>query len=468
MPANRRQFIQTAGALSLGVAPPISTAAQSHSTGSSSAAPNVLLLFPDQHRYDWIGATPNVPVRTPHLDALAARGVRFQNAVCPSPLCAPSRACLASGKEYPRCGTPNNGADYPLEQTTFYQLLRESGYFVAGCGKFDLHKASPIWGLDGRGRLLEWGFDDGIDNAGKWDAIRTGSEAPHDPYMAYLHDQGLVDLHVGDFTRRRNEGGSYGATFPTPLPEPAYCDNWIAENGLNLLRRMPSGKPWFLQVNYAGPHDPVDVTNRMHDWYREANFPPPVHNTKFDEETHQNIRRNYSAMVENIDRWTGTFIQELERRGELDNTLILYSSDHGEMLGDHDLWAKTQPFHPSACVPLVIAGPGVSGDRVVSNPSATLDIAATILDYAGLEIPADMDSRSLKPVLRGDADSVRDHVLSGLNPWRMVFDGRYKLVLNYGKSKETLLFDLLNDPQELENRAKDDPRRVKELSGLIG
>ena len=102
--------------------------------------PNILLLFPDQWRFDWTGFTAGLPVRTPPLEALAKRGARFTRAVSAAPVCAPARACLAAGKEYTRARVPNNGFDYPLDQTTFYQLLGRAGYHVMGCGKFDLHK----------------------------------------------------------------------------------------------------------------------------------------------------------------------------------------------------------------------------------------------------------------------------------------------------------------------------------------
>jgi arylsulfatase len=120
--------------------------------------PNILFFFPDQHRFDWTGLNPDLDVRTPHLASLARRGVAFQRAIVASPLCAPSRACLASGKEYHRARVPNNGYDYPLDQPTFYAMLREAGYHVAGCGKFDLHKKTEDWGLDGKRLLKEWAF----------------------------------------------------------------------------------------------------------------------------------------------------------------------------------------------------------------------------------------------------------------------------------------------------------------------
>ncbi|MCB1019701.1 MAG: sulfatase-like hydrolase/transferase, partial [Acidobacteria bacterium] len=220
----RRTFLGAAGAASL------AACGSTQSQPESPKRPNLLLLFPDQWRFDWLGSNPEVPVRTPNVDALAARGVRFTKAVCASPLCAPSRACLAAGKEYDRCRVPGNAVDFPLDQTTYYQLLRDAGYHVMGCGKFDLHKATEDWGLDGKRLLADWGFSDGVDNAGKFDAIRSGAKSPKDPYMGYLHQHDLAQVHVDDFKGR---GGmkSYSNTDPTPLPDHAYCDNWIGERG---------------------------------------------------------------------------------------------------------------------------------------------------------------------------------------------------------------------------------------------
>ena len=126
--------------------------------------PNILFFFPDQHRFDFVGYNPDIPVRTPNLDHLADRGVTFTKAIVPSPVCAPSRACMASGKRYHRCGVPGNGVDYPLDQPTQYQALRDAGYRVAGVGKFDLSKNTLEWGLDGKRLIDDWGFTDGIDN----------------------------------------------------------------------------------------------------------------------------------------------------------------------------------------------------------------------------------------------------------------------------------------------------------------
>lgn len=291
--------------------------------------------------------------------------------------------------------------------------------------------------------------------------------------MAYLHQKNLVHQHVEDFEKRKD----YSATFPTPLPEDAYCDNWLAKNGLELLRRAPRGKPWHLAVNFTGPHDPMDITGPMEARGRGREFPQPNRNTKFDEATHVAIRQNYTAMVENIDRWVGLYVEELKRRGELDNTVVVFSSDHGEMLGDHDRWAKQVPYQASVSVPLVVAGPGVRRGVVRDALVSVMDLAATFLDY-GIPTPGDMDSRSMRPLLEGRTSTHRDYLLSGLNRWRMVWDGRYKLITGFDENRPgpgqapaevvaPLLFDLDADPLENNNLAASQPAEVKRLMALL-
>lgn len=468
MKSSRRDFLKTAGAVAgSGVALsslPRSVAAEEESM--TVQRPNILFFFPDQHRYDWIGTTPEIPVRTPNLDALGNRGIRSSRAVCASPLCAPSRACLAAGKEYHRCRVVDNGEDYPLDQQTFYTLLREAGYHVTGCGKFDLSKKSKNWGLDGRNHLQDWGFSDGVNNAGKWDAYGSGAERPQDPYMAWLHENGLVQAHLADFKARKGKN-NYIGTFPTPLSEEAYCDNWVAEVGLDLIRESPKDKPWFLQINFPGPHPPMDITKRMEKRCRGIDHPQPNRNTQYGPETHNLLRQNYSAMVENIDHWLGVYVEELRKRGELENTLIVYSSDHGEMLGDHNLWGKSKPHQPSIGVPLVLAGPEVKKGRASQALVSVMDLASTFLDYAGLATPEDMDSASLKPLLAGEEDSHRDLLFSGLRDWRTVFDGQYKLIAGYEREDSAMLFDLQEDPLENEDLAARRPDVVKQLREAI-
>lgn len=460
--------------------------------------PNFLLLISDQHRPDWLTINSDIPVRNPNIEKLAAQGVNFTQAVCPSPTCAPSRACLASGKSYHHCGVPSNSVNYPLDQPTFYGLLRDSGYHVAGVGKFDLHKPEFVWGLEGTHLLEEWGFSEGVDSEGKIDAIRAVAGAfpfgyldfyqhkkgpvgqfakkalldyPHKeavpsakaagPYTAYLESRGLLDTHVQDIWFRH----PYTGTEPTPLPEDAYGDTWIADQGLAIIEKMEAGRPWFLQVNFAGPHDPLDVTEAMHQRWRDVEFDLPIDSSEFDAATHNEIRRNYAAMIENIDTQIGRYLQLLENRGELENTIIVYASDHGEMLGDHNLWMKSVPYQPSIGIPLVIRGPNILQNVVSETPVSLHDLAATCLDYAGVEVPKEMDSLSLKAVLSGQQTQHREVVFSSLLEWNAVFDGRYKYIC-YNDGRE-LLFDLQTDPHEMENLAAQNPALCAQFSSKI-
>ena len=473
--SSRREFLTaSAGALALSCGGGADVAA---------APPNILLFFPDQLRYDWTGANKNLALRTPNLDKLAARGTTFSNCYCASPLCAPSRACLAAGVEYDQCGVPSNARNYPLEQVTHYRLLRDGGYHVIGCGKFDLHKPEPSWGVEGRHLLAEWGFSDGIDSAGKWDAIRWGMEEPCDPYTYHLHANGQAETHHNDFLKRR-EIGTFAATFPTPLAEEFYCDNWIGAQGMRLLQEAPKDKPWYLAVNFAGPHEPVDITRRMDELYRGVDFPQPDRSTEFTPEKHVEIRRNYAAMIENLDQWLGRFTDEIEARGELDNTIIVFSSDHGEMLGDHNLWMKNLPQQGSVGVPLVAAGPGIRQGVVSDALASVMDLAATFLDYGGVAAPEGMDSRSLRPVLEGASATHREFLLSGLDPWRCITDGRLKLVRGYAggpaargadikpyaeasEAVAPMLFAIREDPFENNDLAERSPADVERLTDVL-
>ena len=393
---SRRQFLAQAG-----------LAAASASTfnilsrrayGDATRPPNILLFFPDQHRPDWSSLTAGLAVRTPNFARLAQSGVRFTQAICPTPLCAPSRACLALGREYDNTGVPTNNDNIADGEVTFYARLREAGYRVGGVGKFDMRKGASDWGIDGRhwvnGKSYfdEWGFTDGLDSEGKGATlvkIVNKDDPPNargeSPYSKMLTDRkdGTLQRYLEWNRACRKAYNQWSYTEPMDIADEAYNDNWVGNNGLECIKNYPTGKPWFLQVNFPGPHPPVDITTSMAEWYRDASFPGPHASDELPPEKQTEIRRNYSAMVENIDKWLGRYYAEIEKRGELDNTIIVWSSDHGEMLGDHERWGKSVPFHPSLSVPLLVSGPGIQRGVTLNGPTTTLDLTATFLDFAG-------------------------------------------------------------------------------------
>jgi len=420
-----------------------------------------------------MGFPGKVPVKTPNIDALAARGTVFAHTVTPSPLCAPARACLATGLEYDACPVKENEDCVAADADVFYRRLRNTGYHVMGCGKFDLAKGAKNWGTDGKHRrpdgttlLEDWGFTNGIDNSGKFDGVGAFGKGNLCPYFTFLDQQGVAQVHADDMNNRR-ERNQYGNSAPTPLTDFAYADNYIARHAAGLIRTVPQGEPWFIQVNFNGPHDPMDVTHAMHAAWKDADLPIPSPNeTHLTDQELLAARRNYSAMTENIDRRIGELLDLVRERGELENTLVVFSSDHGEMLGEHGKFAKSLPWEGSVRVPLVMAGPGVPTGQCVSSPATILDLAATFLDTAGADARFH-ESRSLWPVLRGEKEAARKMVRSGLRNWRMVCDGRYKLVRGFSESGgspgEDALFDLEADPGETRNVASERPEVARAL-----
>ena len=399
----------------------------------------------------------------PNFERLAARGTAFERAHVAAPVCAPSRSCLATGREYERCGVVSNSDNYPLDQPTVYRSLRESGYRTLGCGKIDLATGEMTAGRgignDGKRFAHEWGFTDAINNGGK----QAGSQiylaepvGPKDSYYVYLDNltppQGLICAE--DFRKRgKPKENHYGDTRPSPLDEEHYLDNWIARNGLQLLDSTGKDEPWFMVVNFAGPHAPLDIPKRLESRYRgpdrviDGFGQPYEYAGSFTPADHTRIRQNYAAVIENIDHWVGVYLDRLEQRGELDNTIVVFASDHGEMLGDHGRWAKSVPYESSVGVPMVVAGPGMERGRRSDALVSLIDLTATFLDYGKAESLETMDGFSMRPLLEGKTRTHRQHMLSGLGDWRMVFDGRYKLINGFD-GVETRLYDLHDDPHE--------------------
>lgn len=425
--------------------------------------PNILLLFPDQHRGDWMPYSPEVwhhmgiqslPVRMPVIQSLMEQGVTFYHAVSPSPICAPARACLASGRRYEQCGVRNNSFDYDPAIPTFYTALRDAGYQVAGTGKFDLRKNAMDWGVSGwNGWMERVGFTQGIDNAGKFDAACTGAQQPKDPYMALLHQKGWAKYHAENISQRGN------ATDPTLLPDELYCDNWIGMNSCRMLESFDTDKPWFLQVNFAGPHNPWDVTRSMQERWKDTAFPPPNQPEESPSHDDNRIRQNYAAMLENIDRICGELLEQVRRRGELENTIVIYASDHGELLGDFGLFGKARPERASIHIPLVISGPGIRRGVEDGSLVELQDLASTILDLCEITDSFTPDSLSLRPVLEGRGTLSRKYQVSALDGrfyWKAVQNENWKLVLTEGKLQG--LYHRTDDPWENHNLMQSENR----------
>ena len=385
---------------------------------------------------------------------------------------------MVAGQEYDRTRVWGNNTYAPDNMFKYHLRLRdEAGYHVMGAGKHHVgnnQSGNPPefhCGVDGCQGMKAWGFSDAIFNAGLNQAtilMRSNEMVPQDAYMAFLHARGLAEEHIADYARRSREG-VWTATFPTTLPDDAYFDTWITNNALTLLDRAPDDRPWYLEVNLQNPHHPWDITESMHRWYREPSveFPPPLFNTEdIAPETHQEVRRNWAATVEHLDSCLGRLVARVRARGDLDDTVIVFTSDHGEMLGDYDQWQKLSPLQASVGVPLVIAGPGVGASGRDDAPMTTLDLTASFLEWGGLTPGDDLDSRSLVDYLGARTRRHRDLVFSGLSAWRMVFDGRFKLVRGYDPAKRIGgdVFEPMHvSPDETEHLQRERPQLLFDL-----
>jgi hypothetical protein len=307
--------------------------------------------------------------------------------------------------------------------------------------------------------------------------------------------------------------GGYDCQYASVLPQEVYEDNFVANNAVELLKNKPTGKPWFLQISFPGPHPPFVVTASMMARTAGATYPTAVDNSAMSYAVQQTVRRDYAAELENLDAMFARVLAAIPA-DELASTYIIIASDHGEMLGDHDDWGKVMPWQGSVSVPLVVAGPGLPSNATVGEPVATLDIAGTILDLAVVEKAPKMTTVSLMPFLGGNG-TYRSFVSSGLSGWRAVVmtrpDGsRLKLVCCVGKcvgqprndssvfvgddggedsrsyaavlngqrvhkhvpdrgsaSNTVLLFDIDADEFDMDNLAPSRPKSVKDMLALL-
>jgi len=436
--------------------------------------PNILFIFADQHRFDYLGCAGSDFIRTPNLDRLAARGVRFTHCCTNAPVCTPARVGLATGLQPCHLGALGNSSYLPRSATTYYQRLRDHGYRVGCVGKLDLAKPDPYNGRYGdRPCVYGWGFTHPEECEGKMHA--GSSPTPQGPYNHYLQERGLLQTFYEDYQARRATGWIKNATHDSVLPADAFEDAYIGRRAAQWLADVPDDFPWHYFVSFVGPHGPFDPPTEYADRYRNAEMPAAIEDSlegkpewirrrvlDMNADEVAVARRQYCAAIELIDDQVGRMLDALERRGVLDSTIIVFSSDHGEMLGDHGLFSKSVAYESALRVPLIIAGPGIEGGRVSNALVEMSDINPTLCELAGLPPQENIDARSLGPVVRGESAEHRANVVARLRGFCMIRTARHKLIQNENGGRE--LYDLESDPDELHNLAADEADRVPTLS----
>lgn len=409
--------------------------------------PNILLLHTDQQRFDTIAALGAGHVTTPNIDRLVRSGTSFTRAYSSSPVCQPARHDLITGVSARHHGYYTNRrvpiADYGLP--TIPRLLTEAGYQTMAVGK--MH----FWPQRAHHGFAHMDLMEELPRCREDDA-----------YLMYLQEHGFGDVRCQHGVRPL----FYHTPQPSQIPEEHHGSAWVATRTMELMRRERH-RPFFLFASWVGPHPPYYVPQRYLDAYRDAEVPTPAPAT---EASHRQappspenpppgsvrMRRTqeaYYAAITFIDAQIGRVLDELDRLGIEENTLVLFTTDHGELLGDLGCYQKHVPYEGSARIPLIASGPGFARGCAANTAVTTWDTAATILAAAGLSAPEEhpMVGSDLAGFASSDVDRVVClHHGDGGNRYLAATNGRHKFVHWYNGGDEEL-YDLHADPWEQHN-----------------
>ena len=445
--------------------------------------PNIVVIMADQHRADLMGCAGDPGVITPALDRLASEGVRFTRVNCQGPLCMPARASFLTERYVRDHGVYTNWAEVASESPTYVKALRECGYHTVMIGKAHLyrdevHTATHVDELAGRLRAL--GFDEVLESGDKF------STGMLNRYTDALRERGLLDVyreHIADRSYQGDNETGANATkripmwdsTPLPLPLDAYIDAWQGEQAVRWLDAYDRDQPFFAFVGFPGPHDPWDAPAEAVRRYKgvEVSRPTSILRPELDgtgaygrllkafldlsdtstmtDAAIAGMRRAYCADISVIDNAVGQIVERLEHRGLLDNTWVIYTSDHGEMGGNHGLMSKCVFYAPAVRVPLIIRPPAGCAPATVTGLVEHMDVPATIRDIAGAPAIADSEGRSLLGHLDDGPEPARDVSISENWGFALFETERYKLVVDEDGLSPCQLFDLADDPNEDEN-----------------
>lgn len=434
--------------------------------------PNILLIETDDQRPQALGCMGDPVIQTPHLDALAGRGVLFASTTCQATYCIPSRISLLTGS-YPH----NNGFHSNLGQRlldgqwTFPAALRRSGYRCGLVGKNHLKLDAPeSAGAADAARLREqldrYGFDDVRVTQGK---VWSGRGFRDDAYRRYLREKGLIEKLTQDYaTRRKSALTGIG---PSALAAEHHQDAFIAGLAIEWIQSRPAAEPFFLWLNFVSPHTPCDAPLPYATMYASADIPPPIVSPatalppalrieaerlrRLGPDFARRFRAAYYGMISWVDAQVGRLLGALEAEGRLDDTVVVFCADQGEMAGDHGLYGKGTFFRSAIGAPLLVAWPRGFREGVrVDRPVELLDLVPTLLELAGAPEKERQQSfgHSLLPLLGGEGSYLREAAFAEYFDQKMVATSRHKYVYATARPAR-LLFDLEADPGETRNLA---------------
>lgn len=453
----------------------------------SGSLPNILLIITDQQRTDTLGFMGQTPCRTPNMDRIAHEGISFDRALCTSPLCLPSRASIFTGK-YPHQINMMDNSDTLQDPPVLTDLLQKHGYYTAYAGKWHLEPGGAPKAL--RNKLKELGLEElrkaapitGERIIDRWFDDAYGQSTAD--YSDWCEENGLPDgWPVSDPDVRTHRKPSMSIPKPKrqELDPKHTFDAWVTDIALDYLRARPAEKPFFIVAGYFGPHPPFLIPEPYYSMYDADEIPEPPNFGPQTGKPQANTTSYYHQLFkdqgESWEEWkkttavywgyctmmddlVGRLLDELEAQEILDDTLVIFISDHGEMLGAHGLWHKMMPYREALRVPFLMRFPGKITPGIRSQANVSLiDIPPTLLALIN-ESVTDMQGRDISPAFHDGKEFQEDaYRFSEHRPlgdwhnaveWRLVTDNRYKYVWNQGDLDE--FYDLQADPYELNNR----------------
>jgi choline-sulfatase len=442
--------------------------------------PNIVVVMADQHRADFLGCAGAPGVHTPTLDRLAGEGARFSRVLCQGPLCMPARASFLTERYARDHGVYTNWAEVDPSWPTYVRAMRDAGYHTVQIGKahlyrFDSYHAAHTDEL--APRIVELGFAE-VHESG--DKFSTGEP---NAYTDHLRERGLFDIYAQHIRDRAYQGESetganatkrvpmWDAT-PVPLPLDAYFDQWQGDQAVSWIENYRGDAPFFAFVGFPGPHDPWDAPAEARARYdgvevmssRSTRRPDPTvagsygrmlkaflhlsDSRTMDDAAIAAMRTAYAANVSVIDDAVGRIVAALDAKGVLDDTWVIYTSDHGEMAGDHGLMSKCVFYRGATRVPLIIRPPRGTAPVVVDDLVEHVDVSATLRAIAGVPACPGGEGHSLLGYLGGDRPAPRDVSVSENWGFALFETDRYKLVVDEDTLAPCQLIDLAADEDE--------------------
>lgn len=435
--------------------------------------PNILIVMADELRADALGCYGNPICQTPHLDALARGGVLFENALTPNPICVPARASLTTGNYSHRAtGTKNNGGRIRDGQPKLAEHFNAHGYRTYACGK--LHYV-PYAG-PGEPRLVHGFGHCDLTESGRlvWQHDRENKHRGLEDYIDYLADVGW-----GGYSRAHGVGNNDVRPCPTPLPPEHHVDHWVADRTIARLHEHLAAHPddpFLIFCSFPKPHAPLDPPYDYVKLYDPRDIPPPLgndamrdsRNPYLEQMRHTHgitplspkamlvIKAYYYALITHQDAQVGRVLAALGEGGVADDTFVLYTADHGDLMGDFGAYFKGNFLRGSVDVPLIFRGPGIPPGERRRQLAGLQDILPTLARLTGCPLEQEVDGLDLTDALQNDTAPTRDlfygQCLDAPRQLAMLFDGRWKYCYaQQGPTEE--LYDLAEDPDELNNLA---------------